>query len=53
MAHLKVSVDNIMLVDVTDALQDLIDAVAGKDKRQNTSIKLQQQDDSRVQNGGF
>lgn len=29
--HLEVPVHNVMLVDVTDALQDLIDAVAGGD----------------------
>lgn len=27
--HLEVPVHNVMLVDVTDTLQDLIDAVAG------------------------
>lgn len=30
--HLEVPVHNVMLVDVTDALQDLIDAVAGVDR---------------------
>ncbi len=29
--HLEVPVHNVMLVDVTDALQDLIDAVAAGD----------------------
>ena len=31
--HLQVPVHDVMLVDVTDALQDLIDAVAGRDRR--------------------
>lgn len=30
--HLEVPVDNIVLVDVADALQDLINAVAGRDR---------------------
>lgn len=42
-AHLEVSVDNIMLVDVTDALQDLIDAVAER-QQTDTSVKSQHQD---------
>lgn len=31
--HLQVPVHDVMLVDVTDALQDLIDAVAERDRR--------------------
>lgn len=39
MAHLEVPVHNVMLVDVTDALQDLTDAVAGGDRgEQHLSI---------------
>lgn len=33
--HLQVPVHDVMLVDVTDALQDLIDAMAGRDKEED------------------
>lgn len=36
--HLQVSVHDVMLVDVTDALQDLIDAVASRDTDRRTSV---------------
>lgn len=39
MTHLEVPVHNVMLVDVTDALQDLVDAVAAGD-RGDTSVSL-------------
>lgn len=53
-SHLKVPVHDVMLVDVTDALQDLIDAVAGRDRGgggeiEDTSVNPQQLDDNGVQ----
>lgn len=42
--HLEVPVHNVMLVDVADALQDLVDAVTGGDredkkKSRHTSVR--------------
>lgn len=36
--HLQVPVHDVMLVDVTDALQDLIDAVAKRDEETETHL---------------